>query len=233
MGFGILFIGYFLLLNFAYYSFTDAITGIILLYALYKLSTVNKGFKIASVFALAFTLLGIFEFFVQIAGMFTILPDLTVMRSVISIVRALTTGALTAYMLLGMQQVAKEVGLHALSEISGRLYILTFPVYGLKIGLEIFGFFSLDDIAVLAILSVVSIVLTMTLTVLILIRIYACYMRICMPEDKDLSEKKSKNDKGIIGAFRRHQEEKQKEYADYRLEKFKKAMEKKKKKGKK
>ena len=50
-------------------------------------------------------------------------------------------------------------------------------------------------------------------------------MRICMPEDKEMEEKESKF--GFVNSFRRHEEEKQREYAEYRLEKMKKKMEKK------
>ena len=232
MGFGILFIGYFLLLNFAYFSFTDAISGVLMLYALYKLSTVNKEFKISAMIGAGFTLFGIFELFYSLLGSFMLLPESTVVKSILALIRVLLIASLTVYMLLGMQSVSREVRLFDLSAICGRLYVLTFPVYGLKLALEALGFLSLNETKALIILSVFSIVFTLTLTVLILIRIYGCYMRICMPKDKNIDEKKKKDD-GFFGAFRRHQEEKEKEYAEYRLEKFKKKMEKKKGKNKK
>ncbi len=232
MGFGILFIGYFLLLNFAYFSYTDAIAGVLMLYGLYKLYSINKEFRISAILAGAFTALGIFELALEIADMFVKAPGSELTTSVISILRTCLIGVMTVYMLLGMQNVSSEVRLYALSEICGRLYVLTFPVYGVKLALEILGLFSLDETMPLLILSVISIVLNLTLTVLILIRIYACYMRICMPADKQASEEK-KEKGGIIGAFKKHQEEKEREYAEYRFEKFKKKMEKRKGKGKK
>ena len=45
-----------------------------------------------------------------------------------------------------------------------------------------------------------------------------------MPEDENMPEKESKFK--FVNAFRRHEEEKRKEYADYKLEKFKKKQEK-------
>ena len=49
MGFGTLFIGYFLLLNLTYYGFTDVIAASVMLLGLYKLSGVNKYFKAAAI----------------------------------------------------------------------------------------------------------------------------------------------------------------------------------------
>lgn len=233
MGFGILFIGYFLLLNFSYFVFTDMISGVILLYSLYKLSSVNRDFKWAAVISGGFTLFGAYELIYSLLGSFVTLPDSALVNSISSVIRVLLTGAITLFMLRGMQRVSREVKLFELSAVSERLSLLTFPVYGLKLALEIIGFFSLKGNTFLLILSVISIVTSLTLTVLILIRIYGCYMRICMPEDLDTDEKKKKNESGFVGAFRRHQEEKEREYAEYRLEKFKKKMEKKKGKTKK
>ncbi len=231
MGFGILFIGYFLLLNFAYFSFTDAIAGVIMLYGLYKLSFVNREFKTAAFISGGFTLLGIFELTAELLRMFSVIQESELLGSISAIIRVTVMGALTVYILLGIQSVAKEVGLSELEEKAGKLFILTFPVCGVRLSLEILGLFSLSQVMPLIILSVFSIVLSFTLTVLILIRIYSCYMRICMPADRDIDDKKKERG-GFLGALEKHREEKEKEYADYRFEKYKKKMEKLKEKGK-
>ena len=233
MGFGTLFVGYFLLLNFAYSAFTDAIAGILMLYGLYKLSKVNREFTFSAIFAAIFTLLGVVEFAVELIGVFAISFDASALNSVIAILRVCILCMLSAYMLLGIQSVAKEVGLSALSGIAKRLYILTYPVYAVALALEIMGLFSLSEVGVLVILSVVSIVLSLTLTVLILIRIYDCYAKICMPEDREPQDKPKQSKFGFVNAFRKHEEEKQREYAEYQYDKFKKKMEKKKNKEKK
>ena len=49
-------------------------------------------------------------------------------------------------------------------------------------------------------------------------------MRICMPEDEDMPEKESKFK--LVNAFRRHEEEKRREYAEYKLDKLKKKQQK-------
>ena len=95
------------------------------------------------------------------------------------------------------------------------------------------GLFSLKEVATLLILSVISLVLNMTLTVLILIRIYDCYAKICMPEDKHPEEAPKESRFEFVNKFRRHEENKRQEYADYKLDKFKKKMKKRKNKEKK
>ena len=233
MGFGTLFIGYFLILNFAYTAFTDAIAGVLVLYGLYKLSNVNREFTISAIISAIFTFAGIAELILEVAQFLSLISLPPLVYSVTGIVRASLLCARTAYMLLGMQSVSSEVGLGSLSMIIRRLYVLTIPVYGVNLALEIMGLFSLEEVGVLLILSVISLVASITLTVLILIRIYDCYAKICMPEDKREDDKPKESKFGFVNAFRRHEEEKRQEYADYRLEKFKKKMEKKKNKEKK
>ena len=65
----------------------------------------------------------------------------------------------------------------------------------------------------------------MTIVEMNLILIYNCYMQICMPED--LLPKESKKSKlEFINKFAEHEEEKRREYAEYKLEKMKKRAEK-------
>ncbi len=226
MGFGILFIGYFLLLNFTYYSFTDAIAGVLMLYGLYKLSSVNREFRLAAGFSLGFTLFGVLELSAELIRIFGVFDGGELLGSVTAIVRVLLTALLTVFMLRGMKDVAREVGLRELSGISDRLSALSLPIFGARLLLEVLGLFSLPEVLPLVILSVLSIIASLTLTVLILIRIYSCYMRICMPKDREIEDAPKRG--GFLGALDRRREEKEKEYADYRLEKFKKKMEKRK-----
>ena len=204
-----------------------------MLYGLYNLSGVNREFTISAFFSAAFTFIGVAEFTIEILRVFAVFTISPLLYSIVAIVRTVLLGALTAYMLLGMQSVSREVGLTSLSNISKRLYILTLPVYSVNLLLEILGLFSLKEVLTLAILSVTSLVLTLTLTVLILIRIYDCYAKICMPEDKSAEEKPKESRFGFVNSFRRHEEKKQQEYAEYRLDKFKKKIEKKKSRDKK
>jgi len=233
MGFGTLFVGYFFILNFAYGAFTDAIAGILMLYGLYKLSNVNREFTIAAYLSGGFTVLGVTELAIEILSSIAVIPSSVLANSIIAIIRVILIGALTAYMLLGMQSVSKEVGLSSLSEICKRLFILTPPIYAVNLALEIMGLFSMKEVTTLLILSVISLVLNMTLTVLILIRIYDCYAKICMPEDRNTDAAPKESRFGFVNKFRNHEEKKRQEYADYKLSKFKKKMDKKKSKEKK
>lgn len=231
MGFGILFIGYFLLLNFAYSAFTDAIAGAIMLYGLYKLSGINRGFRYASLAAGGFTALGVAKLLCEVLELFSLIPHSELLVSVLAIIKCVAVGGVTVLTLLGMKEVSAEVGLSELSEKCLRTSILALPVYVLSLTLEVLGLFSLTEFTALVVISVISIVLSLTLEVIVLIRIYACYMRICMPEDVKMEVEDKPSRFGFVNAFRRHEEERQKEYAEYKLEKMRRSAEKKKNNG--
>ena len=219
MGFGILFFGYLLFLDFAYYTYTDAIAAVICWYALYKLSMVNRGFKLASYFSAAMTAFGIYELVLSVVDAVGMLGDMTLVYSVSASVRYTLIGILTLCMLIGMRDVANEVGLGVIAERCKRLGYTTVGVYALNILLEVGGLDRLIDITVIAYIAVLTIFATLVLISLNLSQIYACYAKICMPGQDD---KKKRSKLGFVNAFRAHEEEKEKEYLDYRIEKLKK-----------
>ena len=71
MGFGTLFIGFFLLLNVMDSSFTDLISALVMALAFYKLSFINRDFKYAYRACYAMILVGVAELFVAIYSMAT------------------------------------------------------------------------------------------------------------------------------------------------------------------
>ena len=77
MGFGTLFIGYFLILNITYYSFTDIIAALIMLLGLYKLSTVNKHFKLGTYSCIGFSCFALVELITQL--IITFIPSLSLL----------------------------------------------------------------------------------------------------------------------------------------------------------
>lgn len=231
MGFGILFIGYFFLLNFPYCEFTDAIAAILMLYGLYKLSGINEWFRRSGIFAMAFSAFGIFELFVELFGMFVSVDRGSILFLISALIRHVIVCSVTAFMMFGIRDVADEVGLSELKEKSARGGYVTIGMYLLSIVLESTLLASIIPSKVLAYLYVFTLLATLTLTVFNLTCIYSAYMRICMPEDKEMEEKESKL--GFVNAFRRHEEEKSREYAEYKLERMKKKLEKKKKGSKK
>ena len=228
MGFGTLFLGYFLFLNFARPEFTDALAAAIMLYALYKLSGINKNFKFAFIASAVFTVFGIFELGVELYKMFMPYADTSTLYTACAITRHAVTAVLTILALLGIREVSIEVGLPLHAKKCERLSYATLAVYAFNVLLEASGLGALFSGQVLAVMAVISILATLLVIALNLGAIYTAYMQICMPNEQNMERKKSKS--SLIESFRRHEEEKQREYAEYKLEKFKQKMDKRKKK---
>ena len=219
MGFGTLFVGYFLLLNIAYYSFTDVIAGLVIAIGLYKLSSVNSHFKRAAIPSLAFSLLGLAELFVESYNMFFERLDLTVYNYTVGSLRYALIALITLFILYGIESVCREVDL---PKIQRKLRVL------IPFSLSIFLFSSIFELPLLSLwfdtytVAVIGLlVLTAYLIVVILnlTAIYSSYICICMPKDLQKTPRRSKIE--FINKFRAHEEEKQKEYAEYKLNKRK------------
>ena len=107
MGFGILMIGYFLILNITYYEATDLIAGIIMLMAFYKLRTVNKYFSFAILPAALFAAVGIPELVAITASFFA--RDLSAILTYTAAPRCLLLCILSILMMKGIHKVSEEV----------------------------------------------------------------------------------------------------------------------------
>ncbi len=218
MGFGILFIGYFFLLNFPYCDYTDAASAVLIMYALYKLYKINDGFRFAFYGSVGFTLLGIFELAVACLGMFIHIDGASPLIFLPAIFRHLIVAALSFLILNGIREVADEVGLREIA-IKARLRsYMSVGVYALNIFLESALLAKFIAPKVLVTLYAFTIVATLAVIVMNLCSIYSCYMRICMPEDYEMEEKPSKF--GFVNEFRRREEEKSREFAEYKLKKM-------------
>ena len=112
MGFGTLFIGYFLILNITYFGYTDLISGLIMTLAFYKLWNINREFRMALGFAATLSAVGIAE--LVEATLSTFVPTLNseIFLSYVAPFRHLVIGVLTAFMLLGIRSVSDEVGVN-------------------------------------------------------------------------------------------------------------------------
>ena len=230
MGFGTLIFGYCLILNLNY-RFTDAVAAVIMLYALYKLSGVNRSFKLAAAAAAFFTIFGVYELILCGLDMFGVgLP--TLLEEITSLVRYLTVGVTTTLMLLGMRDVSAFVELPELSKKCSRLSYATVIIYAYYMLMELDALGSLLPASVLSVMVLLALLSTVTVVILNLTAIFGCYSRICMPESEkyDGADKPSKF--AFVNKFREHQEEKQREYAEYKLDKLKKKAEKSKQKKK-
>ena len=224
MGFGTLFIGYFLLLNLTYYGFTDVIAAAIMLLGLYKLSGVNKLFKLAFLAGGAFLAFSLFEFGVATYEIFAGRIDSPALVSVTSIIRCLVVGALTFFILRGIESVAKEVDVENIPKKAARLSKLTAVIYAAWIVLE--APLSFINDYVLAVLSLVTILATIALLVVNLTVIYGCYMRICMPGEENLTDKPSRF--AFVNEYRSRKAERDREAMEERMRLMKERSQKKK-----
>lgn len=227
MGFGTLFFGCFLLLNITYFYFTDLICALIIAISLNKLSSVNRFFKGGFYTSLFFALVGAAELFLQIYVTFTPNFELTEIAGYIAIMRYISIAVTTAFILLGIENVAYEVGLDALAKKARRNLIISFTVYAVATLLEIPMLEALIDIKILVKISVFTLLAVIITVALNLFTVYSAYSKICMPGDvnNDVSDKPSRFE--FVNKFREHSAEKQKEYAEYKLEKLKKKNQKK------
>ncbi len=219
MGFGILFIGYFMFLNIAFPGYTDAAGAVLMLWGLYKLSGINRGFRLATFAAMALTVFGLGELGYEIYDMLAVVQDGESVRAWLAVFRHFILCVTTALMLLGMEEVAQEVKLRLLSAKCRIAARATVVVYIINIILELSALGSLIGAQILAALGVAALLIRFGTVIFNLTAIYSCYMHICMPGERELPERESRF--GFVNAFRRHEEEKQKEYADYRLRKMK------------
>ena len=217
MGFGTLFIGYFLLLNLTYYGFTDVISAAVMLLGLYKLSPVNKYFRYSVIADAVFLVFSLGEFGIAVYEIFIKQIGSTTLVSVMSIVRCICVGLLTVFILKGIEEVAREVDVENLPTKASRLVILTAVIYALWITLEAPIPFIKDII--LATLSLLTLLSTIALIIVNLTVIYTCYMKICMPGDENLKDKPSRF--AFVNEYRARKAERDKEEEQRRLEKLK------------
>ena len=225
MGFGILFVGYFLILNFAYPAFTDMIAAAVMMYGFYKLSGVNRGFRTAVYLAAALAVFGLSEFGIKVADMFFAVGMPDAVATVMAAARHLLVALVTVAMLFGIKEVAREVELYALETKAKSSVYATLLVYALLIFVEA-GAPAFVPVEVMAGLSTFVLLASLALIIFNLTIIYGAYMRICMPEELDAPDEPKESRFGFVNEYRRHQEEKTREYAEYKLEKMKRKAEK-------
>lgn len=228
MGFGTLFVGYFLLLNLFYYGFTDIIAGLIILMAAYKLRGINKYFSLLCVPAVVYSLLAIPSLVSSAASIFG--RDLSYLLDYIAAPKYLLMGAISVLMLMGIEAVAREVEANDTAK-RARL-ALPFTYFAFSVGtvmqLPFLGGIFTD--AALMISGTVILLITFIVIALNLIAIYSAYRWICMPEEVNNDTREQPSRFEFVNKFRAHQEEKSREYAEYKMQKMNSGKKKKRKK---
>ena len=227
MGFGTLFIGYFLVLNLVNYGATDLIAGIIMMMAFYKLRTVNKYFSFAILPSALFTLVGVPEL-VEFT-MFLFDRDFKWILTYTTAPRFLMLCIISILMMKGIEQVAKEVEVYKTARNAKNVQPFIYLVFGGMMILELPFTFG-DEAAWIVYPALVLLLGCFALTLYSLSIIYSAYRWICMPEDVDNDVEDKPSRFGIVNSFRERQEKKNREYAEYKLEKMKNKASKKKRK---
>lgn len=230
MGFGTLFFGYFLLLNITYNTFTDLIAALIMAAGLYKLSGVNRPFRNGLIASVIFGVIGIVELIAGTVYMFYPSGAVSDVLSYVAPARYFSIAILTLFIFKGIEEVSVEVGLTELAKRARISMPITLLIYAASAVLEVPLFEVTEGVKILAVASAVTLLATLAIVTVNLVTIYRAYMKICMPDDKDndTAEKPSKFE--FINKHREHTLERQREYAEYKLEKYKKKASKKKKK---
>lgn len=227
MGFGTLFIGYFLLLNVTYFGFTDVIAALLMLLACYKLKSVNVHFKRAEIPLGLFAALGTVELFEGILTMFA--PDLenATLTSLLSIIRYAILAAAVYFILSGIIAVSDEVELPCLTARAKLMRVLSILAMLFSLALEMPWLKELDAAKPLWIMGFIALLFNFFTVLATLSVIYTAYMRICMPEDLEFTEKPSRF--AFVNKYREREARKQREYAEYKTAQMQKKAKKRKK----
>ncbi len=213
MGFGTFFIGYFLLLDIAYYTLTDAIAAAVMLLGLSRLARFNRGFKAAFASCVAFLAFSLTElgFWVAESVFSAAVSPETV--SYMAIVRAVLLCTLTLTSFEGMRDISAEVGLGLHAKRCRITAYSSLPVYVLAIVAETPALFEWTDAKTATLIGVISLLISFTFVIFNLFSIYTCYARICMPEENRSSQVTPAQDKpkgeSFLDAYRRQRAERE------------------------
>ena len=213
MGFGLLFIGYFFLINITYYAYTDIIGAMVMLMALYKLGRFCRDFKHAAVADTVFAVFATGELVLAALGAFGILTLPESATAYIAAARYLIVFVITVLMLRGIRALADEVGADALAT-GAKTSIPLAAIYPIAAFLncpfaKIFG-------AATPYIFLVAVIAVVVYHISNLITVYKAYMQICMPEDATVGAKKH-GKRTFTDKIYDRIEQREKEYNEYKL----------------
>lgn len=181
MGFGVLFFGCFL----TYFgaitpigTFTYMLGAAIMLYALYKLSEINKMFLVSAVVSFAFLILSL-----AIVVMFIFGYDNNSVYNVLCYIQNFLSPVLLIGIHVAIYLVSKEVGL---SKIQGWSIVNSvFILIGITV--DVLSVF-ISSVEVLGRFGIVWISSRVLYSVFMLIIIFNCYAKICYEDDKYMDD---------------------------------------------
>lgn len=219
MGFGLLFIGYFiaLLMSVNSYGFAFEIVGYaIMLSAVGKLSEYKHSLSRASLALLAMALCSVYDGFRYLDELLSLNVPLfqDSVTFTVSLISSAATLAFHALLLLAIRDIAKDAEENGVAKKS--YFALTAAILScvLEFSFAIGGTFLSADSAALRILALISTLVRILYPVAVLFFIYTCYARICAPEDMDMPQRPSRF--AFINRMRERREEKAKETERFR-----------------
>lgn len=215
MGFGTLFIGYFFLINPTYFQYTDIIGAVIMLLALYRLSTVNKDFFYGMIVSAVFSLFSLGELALILVDMFLPSGKNETVISYLSSARYIIIFVLTVFILRGIADVSKEVGAGELNkQVKTSLPLSLIFVVAAFFEIPLLRLISGVGLIIISWGAFITLLAIVVYVINMLVTIYRAYMQICMPEDELPKPKKSKG--GFMDKYWAHIEEKNRKYAEYK-----------------
>lgn len=192
MGFGVLFFGYLIGMNFVYNGFTDIISYLIILYALALLYRHNKFFKNSFYTLLPLSVLGTLFFVFEIISFIGIEKglDLVLIHSYYSVAAAILKLIYTVFLLKGIENLALELDIPTIriKAFRNRLFILIY--YPLFIFTELSQEGWAAKIAQYAFLPVM--LFGFVCLILNAILFYSCYMWICLEGEENMQRSTSR-----------------------------------------
>ena len=218
MGFGTLFIGYFLLLNIFNYAYTDLIASLILALGAYKLSSVSPDFKRSLFVCIPLGALGIYELTMIFWDMFGSAPENELITGILGILRCALIGAFSFLILRAIKKLSQELDIPRLTDRAKSAMFSVTIAYSVSLILEIPSLDKIIPTKAIAVIALLSLAFTFFSLIYALTAIYSAYMRICMPEDLIKEEKQSKFT--VVNKFRENEKKRGEEYANYKVNKF-------------
>lgn len=217
MGFGLLFIGSFLLLNISYFGYTDAIAAVLCALAMQKLARWNTPFRICFILTDVFLVFSLAELSAVALPLFAVEVPETLIGA-FGAARALLIGGVCVLFALGLYRLCLEVDLGKLA--NSALGFL--PAAGasalLRAVFEWPGLFDGASVKDSALIGTAVLLVSLAVQVWFLILIYRAYANICMPEDVEMKTKPSKI--GVLNKIDEHFEKKGRELAEYKQNRF-------------
>ncbi|MBQ8372203.1 MAG: hypothetical protein IJX38_04625 [Clostridia bacterium] len=231
MGFGILFIGYFLLFNVTYPGFSNIIAALVMLSGLYKLASINKSFKHAFYVCAGFAGFSFVDLCFSVLNMFISIWNLGRFEIYFQMVRLPLICILTVLILSGIYDVAREVDLERVPKRATVMTYVVYTVYILALAAESSKLMSSIPPLAANIIAALTIIARFLVIIPNLVIIYTCYARIGMPGESNHKERK-KSRFEFVNKMREHSDERNRINAEYKLEQMKKRAQKKRKKKK-